>query len=73
MLFRDEFGGVENIEFELVGEGVVKELQTEFPFWKVSGLDGVPKIAAMKVGIGTVDFDRFIPNSFLSKTVLIFD
>ena len=62
LLFGDELGGVENVELELLGELFVEELQAELPFREVAGLDGVPQIAAVEIGVGAVDLDRLVPD-----------
>ena len=59
--FRDELGRVENVELELVGELLVEQLQSELPLRERAGLDGIPQVAAVEVGIGAVDLHRFVP------------
>jgi hypothetical protein len=54
-------GGIQNIEFETVGESLIEQLKLQFPFRKVAGLNGGPQIAAMEVGIGAVDFHGLVP------------
>ena len=58
----DQLGGVEHVEVEVVGEVLVEQLQPQLPFREIAGLDRVPQIAAMEVGIGAVDLDRLVPD-----------
>ncbi len=55
LLFGDQLGRVEDVELERVGEIVVEHLQSQLPFRIVAGLDGVPHVAAVIVGVGAVD------------------
>ena len=54
--------GVEDVEVELVGESVVEQLHAELPFREVAGLDRVPQVAAVEVGVGAVDLHRLVPD-----------
>src|SRR5687768_2064474 len=62
VLLRDDFGSIEHVEVEFVGEIFIEELQTKLPLGIVAHLDRVPKIPSMKIGIGAVDLDGFVPN-----------
>ena len=62
LLFGDELGGVEDVEFEPLGERFVEELDAKFPFGEVAGFDGRPEVAAMEIGVGPVNLDRLVPN-----------
>ncbi len=61
LFLRNELGGVEDVECELVGEIVVEQLHPQLPFGEIAALDRVPQIAAMKVGVGAVDLERLVP------------
>ena len=54
--------GVEHVEVERVGEVVVEELHAELPLREVAGLDRVPQVAAVEVGVGAVDLHRLVPH-----------
>ena len=60
-LLRHELGRVEQVEVERVLVGLGDDLQAELPFRKRARLDGLPEIAAMKVGILAGDLDRLVP------------
>ena len=62
-LLRDELGRIEHVEVEAVGELLVEQLHAQLPFREVAGLDRVPQVAAMEVGIGAVDLDRLVPDA----------
>ena len=64
-LFRDQLRRIEHVEIESVRLLFSKGLQREFPFRKIATVDRVPKVAAMKVGIGAVDLDRLVPDDRL--------
>ena len=59
--FRNELGRIEHVEIETVGEFLVEQLQLQFPFRKIAGLDRVPKIAAMEIRIGAIDLHGLVP------------
>ena len=61
LFFRNELGRIEHVELELIGEVFVEHLHAQFPFREIAGGDGLPEIAAVEVGIGAVDLDRFVP------------
>ena len=65
----NDLRGIEHVEVEVVGELLVEELHAQLPFGEVAGLDRIPQIAAMEVGIGAVDLDRLVPDHRL-KTQL---
>ena len=54
--------GVEHVEVEPVGEVLVEQLHAQLPFREVAGLDRVPQVAAVEVGIGAVDLHRLVPD-----------
>src|SRR3984893_8231042 len=61
-LLRNDFGGVEHVEIEAVSEILVEELQPQLPFRIIAILGCVPEVAAVEVGISTVDLQRLVPN-----------
>ena len=64
-LLGDGLGGVEHVELERIGELVVEDLDAEVPLREVAGLDRVPEVAAVEVGVSAVDLDRFVPDDRL--------
>ena len=64
-LLRNDLGRIEHVEVEAVGEILVEQLQAQLPFREVAGLDRVPEIAPMEVGIGAIDLDGLVPNDRL--------
>ena len=62
LLLGNDLGRVQDVEREPVGELVVEQLQPELPLGKVSLVDGIPQVAAVEVGVGTVDLDRLVPH-----------
>ena len=60
-LLGDELGGVEDVEVEGVGELVVEHLHAELPLREVAGVDGVPQVTAVEVGVGAVDLHGLVP------------
>ena len=72
-LFRNDLGRIEHVEIEAVGKLLVEELQAQFPFRKIAGLDRIPQIAAMEVGIGAVDLDRLVPDDRLQAELRLPD
>ena len=58
---RDQLGRIENVEVKLVGEFLVEQLHLQLPFRKVAGLNRVPQVSAMEVGVGAIDFHRLVP------------
>jgi hypothetical protein len=61
-LFRDDLGRVQHVEIEAVGLLLVEGLHAEFPDGKVAFGDCLEKVAPMKIGVGAVDLDRFVPH-----------
>src|ERR1700722_4667298 len=57
----NNLGGIEHVEFKFIRSRLIKNLQTEFPFREIAGVDRFPQILAMEIGVGAVDFYRFIP------------
>jgi hypothetical protein len=62
LLLRDDFGSIEHVEVEFLGEIFIEELQAKFPLGIVAHLDRVPKISSMKIGIGAINLDGFVPD-----------
>jgi len=60
--FGDQLGRVEHVEAEAFGLVLGEDLKAELPFRVITGFDGVPQIATMKVGIGAGDLDRLVPD-----------
>ena len=60
--FGNDLGRVEHVEVEGVGEFLIEDLDAQFPFGKIAGFDRGPQVAAVEVGIGAVDLDRFVPD-----------
>ncbi len=50
---------------KLVRKFLIEELHAEFPFREVAGLNGLPQVAPMEIGIGTIDLDGFVPDDRL--------
>lgn len=65
--FGNDLGGIEHVEIEAVGECLVEELELQFPLRIVAGLDGIPQITAMEIGIGAVDLDRLVSGDRLQS------
>ena len=61
-LLGDELGRVEHVEVEAVGLLLREGLQAEFPLGKVAAVDGLPKVAAVEIGVGAVDLQRLVPD-----------
>ena len=64
-LFGNQLRRVEHVELELIGERLVEDLHTELPLREVAGLDRVPQIATVEIGIGAVDLHRLVPHDRL--------
>jgi hypothetical protein len=58
LFLGDDLRRVEDVEGEFVGKRFVEQLQPELPFRKVAGLDRVPQVAPMEIGVGAVDLER---------------
>ena len=61
-LLGDDLGGVEDVEVELVGEGLVEDLDAEVPLREVAAVDRGVQVAAVEVGVGAVDLERLVPH-----------
>ena len=61
VLFRDQLGGIQHVELELVSGFLVEGLDTELPLGKIAAFDRVEQVAAMEIRIGAADLDRLIP------------
>ena len=59
---RNELGGIENIEFELVRELLVEQLHAEFPLREIAARNRVPKIAPVEIRVRAVDLDGLVPH-----------
>ena len=66
-LFGNDLRRVQHIEGELFRKRIVEELEAEFPFRVVSGLNGVPEVTPVEIGIGAVDLDRLVPHHRLQS------
>ena len=61
-LLRDDLGRVEHVEVEIVGEFLIENLDPQLPLGEIAGVDGVPQVAAVEIGVGAVQFDRLVPD-----------
>ncbi len=61
-LLRDDLGGIEDVEVELVGEVLVEQLQSQLPFREGADVDRIPQIAAVEIGVRAVDLYRLVPH-----------
>ena len=64
-LFGYDLRRIEHVERKALRELTVEELHAQFPFGKIAGLDRIPEIAAVKVGIGAIDLDGLVPDDRL--------
>jgi hypothetical protein len=64
-LFGDDLGGVEDVEIEAVGEVLVEHLQAQVPLRAVAGLQRLPQVAAVVVGVRAVDLHGLVPQDGL--------
>ncbi|MNO48221.1 hypothetical protein D3C76_385530 [compost metagenome] len=60
-LFGDDLGRVEQVKVILVFVSLGDDLHAQFPFRIVAGLDGLPKVAAVVVGVLARQLLRLIP------------
>ena len=60
--FRNELGGIQDIEAEFLGVCFRKYLHAQFPFGIVARLDRFPEVATVKVRVCAHDFHRFVPD-----------
>ena len=58
----DDLRRIENVEGKLRGKLLIEGLDGELELREVAHRDGVVKIAALRVGIGAIELDRFIPD-----------
>ena len=72
-LFGNDLGRIEHVEVEAVGKLLIEELHAQLPFGEISGLNRIPQIAAMKVGIGAVDLHRLVPDHRLQAELRLPD
>jgi hypothetical protein len=61
LFFRDDLRSIQDVEREILRELLIEELQAKFPLRKVAGLDRLPQVAPVKVRVGSIDLDRFVP------------
>ena len=61
----DQLGRVEHVEGKGIGESIVEHLQAQLPFREITGLNGIPQVTAVEIGIGAVDLDRLVPQDRL--------
>ena len=60
-LFGNDLGRVEHVEAEAVGVLLGEHLHGELPFGIGAGFDRFPQVAAVEIGVGAGDLDRFVP------------
>ena len=60
-LFRDDLGGVENIEAEAFRLLLGEDLHAQLVLGKRAGFDRLPQVATMEVGVGAGNFHRLVP------------
>ena len=61
-LLGNDLGRVEHVEAEAVGLLLGEDLQPELVLGIRAGLDRLPQVAAVEVGVGAVDLDRLVPH-----------
>ena len=61
-LLRHDLGRVEHVEGERLGLLLGEDLQAQLVLGIGARLDRFPEIAAVEVGIGAGDLDRFVPD-----------
>lgn len=61
-LFRYHLGCIENVEAKFKGLVFAHDLYVELPLGKVAGLDGVPEILAMEVGVAASNVLCLVPD-----------
>ena len=61
-LLGHDLGRVEHVEGERLGLLLGEDLQAELVLRVGAGLDGLPQVAPMEVGIGAGDLDRLVPH-----------
>jgi hypothetical protein len=59
----DQLGGIEQVEVKIKFILFGDQLQAELKFRVVPGFNGLPQIAAMKIGVAAGQLLRFIPPS----------
>ena len=57
-----QFGGVEHVETKTLGLLLGEHLQAQFPLGAIAAFDRLPKVAAVEVGVGAAELDRFVPH-----------
>jgi len=60
--FRDYLGGVQHIERETLRLVLGKYLNAQLPLGKCAGLDRLPEISTMEVGVRAGNLHRFVPD-----------
>src|SRR5450759_3698629 len=56
---RDEFGRIQHVVGQLVGELLIERLDAELPFRKVAAIDRFPKITPMEIVVGGLQLESF--------------
>ena len=62
-LLGNDLRGVEHVERESFRLFLREDLQAELPLRIGAGLDRLPEIAAMEVGVGAGDLDGLVPHA----------
>ena len=60
-LLRNQLGRIQHVEAECLGLLLGEQLEAELPLRKGAGLDGLPEIAPVEIGISARDLHRFVP------------
>ena len=60
--FGNQFGGIQNVEAELLGLRFGKNLHAQFPFRIGTRLDTLPQIATVEIRISAGNLHRFVPH-----------
>ena len=53
---------IKNIEMEFVGKSIVEQLNLQLPFREIAGFNRFPQISAVKIWIGAINLNRFVPD-----------
>src|SRR5271168_533847 len=60
-LLRNELRRIQHVELKAIRELFVKDLKAQLKLRKISRSDGIPQIAAMEIGIRSIDLNGLIP------------
>src|SRR5207253_1865071 len=60
-LFRNQLGGVEDVEREARCLLLCEQLEAQLPLREGASLDGLPQVAPVKVRVSARDLDRLVP------------